>query len=331
MTSRALRWGLALLAGAAAFWLWWRTFDGPEVAARLLRADPLPVLSGVGLMAAAQLLRVLRWHVLLRRVGAIPLVRTFRLIYASELLNNLLPVKVGDVGRAIALANGREDFTIGSATASMVVDRLYGVLARVVMLALLPLVPSQLPVSLRLSIGLFTGLLVAAAALLLAWSRHGDRFAKLLAPLLRVVPPRAREPVAGTLRSFADASVTLGVRPVLAAQLLALSLASLAAQAAGLAALFLAAGLRLPLAVALVGTALLDLLAIVPAPPAGVGSAEWFGTFVFATALGQPAGPTAAAALLYHAAWLLIVFCAGGLSIGAVSEMWPRRTAKARP
>lgn len=330
MTSRALKGGLALLAGAAAFWLWWRTFDGPEVAARVLRADLRLVLSGVGLMAAAQLFRLLRWHVLLQRVGAIPLGRTFRLLYASDLLNNLLPVKVADVGRAVALANGSPDFTIGSATASMVVDRLYGILARILTLALLPLVPSQLPTSLRLSVGLFTGVLVAAAALLLAWSRHGDHFARLLSPLLRIVPLRAREPVAGTLCSFADATVTLGIRPALAARLLALSLASLAAQAAGLAVLFLAAGHRLPVAVALVGTALLDLLAVVPAPPAGVGSAEWYGTLVFATALGQPTGPTAAAALLYHAVWLLLVFVAGGLSVSAVGEMLPRR-AEVKP
>jgi hypothetical protein len=331
VTSRALKGGLALLAGGVAFGLWWRTFDGPEVAARVLRADARVVLLGIGLMAAAQLLRLLRWHVLLRHVGPIPLARTFRLIYASELLNNLLPVKVGDVGRAVALANGSAVFTIGSATASMVVDRLYGILARILTLALLPLVPSQLPASLRLSIGLFTGVLVIAAAFLLAWSRHGDLFARLLLPLRRVVPTRAQEPVARTLRSFADATVTLGIRPALAAKLLALSLGSLVAQAAGLSALFFAAGHRLPFAVALVGTALLDLLAIVPAPPAGVGSAEWYGTLVFATALGQPAGPTAAAALLYHAAWLLIVFVAGGLSITAVGEMLPRKTSEARP
>jgi hypothetical protein len=28
---------------------------------------------------------------------------------------------------------------------------------------------------------------------------------------------------------------------------------------------------------------------------------------------------------MYHAAWLLIVFVAGGLSVGAVGEMLPRR------
>jgi uncharacterized membrane protein YbhN (UPF0104 family) len=81
----------------------------------------------------------------------------------------------------------------------------------------------------------------------------------------------------------------------------------------------------MPLATALVGAALLDLLAVVPAPPAGVGTTEWYGTLVFATGLSQPLEATAAVTLLYHAVWLLFVFVAGGLSISAVGEMLPRR------
>jgi hypothetical protein len=330
VTSRALKGSLALFAGAVAFALWWRTFGGSRILDLVNGASGTLLLAALVIMAASQALRLLRWHVLLRRVGTVSVVRTFRLLYASELLNNLLPVKIGDIGRAVALANGSPDFTIGSATASMVMDRLYGILARILTLALLPLIPSQLPASLRLSIGLFTFILVGSASLLLAWSRHGDHFAKLLSPLLRMVPPGAREPMARTLRSFADATVTLGIRPTLAAQLLALSLGSLAAQSAAIYLIFLAIGQPLPSAVAFVGSALIDLLAIVPSPPAGIGSAEWYGTLVFATALGQSAGPTAAAALLYHVIWLLLVFVAGGLSITAVGEMLPRRTAEAK-
>ena len=329
MRSRALKGGLALFAGVAALALWWRTFGGPRVLDLVRATNVTLLLAALGLMAASQALRLLRWHLLLRRVAPVPIARTFRLLYASELLNSLLPVKVGDLGRAVALAGRSPEFTIGSATASMVVDRLYGILARILALALLPLVPSQLPGSLRLSIALFTLVLVGSAALLLAWSRHADRLSRLLAPLLRAVPGRAREPVARTLRSFADATVAMGIRPALAAALTGVSLGALAAQAAAITLLFRAVGQPLPFAVALVGTALMDLLAVVPSPPAGIGSAEWYGTLVFATALGQPAGPTAAAALLYHVTWLLLVFAAGGLSVEAVGEMWPRRREEA--
>jgi uncharacterized membrane protein YbhN (UPF0104 family) len=128
------------------------------------------------------------------------------------------------------------------------------------------------------------------------------------------------------LRAFADATVEVGMRPGLAASLFALSAASLLAQSAGFALLFRAVGHPLPLAVAVVGIALLDLLAVVPAPPAGVGTTEWYATLIFATGLGQPTEATAAAALLYHAAWLLIVFVAGASSLAAVGEMLPRRS-----
>jgi uncharacterized protein (TIRG00374 family) len=316
---------MTFAAGAAAFALWWRLFDGPHVAALALRADPALVLGGLALMAVAQALRLLRWHALLNRLGSVPLLRTFRLLYASECLNNLLPVKVGDLGRALALAARSPGFTVGSAAASMIVDRLWGIAARLLALALLLVVPSRLPASLRVSAGIFAAVLVAAVAALLVWRRHGEAFARFGAPLLRLLPVAARDAAARTLRAFADATLEVGMRPALAAALFALSAASLLAQAGGFALLFRAAGAPLPLPVAVAGVALLDLLAVVPAPPAGVGTTEWYATLIFATGLGQPVRETAAAALLYHAVWLLIVFVAGAASLAAIGEMLPRR------
>jgi uncharacterized protein (TIRG00374 family) len=281
-------------------------------------------------MGVAQLLRLLRWHALLNRLGSVPLLRTFHLLYASEFLNNVLPVKVGDLGRALALAARSPGFTVGSATASMVVDRLWGIATRLLALALLLVVPSRLPASLRFSAGIFAAVLVGAVAALLVWRRYGEALARAGAPLLRFLPSVTRDAAARTLRAFADATVEVGMRPGLAAGLLTLSAGSLLAQSAGFAFLFRAVGHPLPLAVAVVGTALLDLLAVVPTPPAGVGTTEWYATLIFATGLGQPTGATAAAALLYHAAWLLIVFVAGGFSITAVGEMLPRRTTEVR-
>ena len=328
--ARARTWALALIAGTAAFALWWRLFDGPRVTAMALRADPGLVLAGLALMGVAQLLRLLRWHALLNRLGSVPLLRTFHLLYASEFLNNVLPVKVGDLGRALALAARSPGFTVGSATASMVVDRLWGIATRLLALALLLVVPSRLPASLRFSAGIFAAVLVGAVAALLVWRRYGEALARAGAPLLRFLPSVTRDAAARTLRAFADATVEVGMRPGLAAGLLTLSAGSLLAQSAGFAFLFRAVGHPLPLAVAVVGTALLDLLAVVPTPPAGVGTTEWYATLIFATGLGQPTGATAAAALLYHAAWLLIVFVAGGFSITAVGEMLPRRTTEVR-
>lgn len=324
--ARARTWALALIAGTAAFALWWRLFDGPRVTALALRADSRLVLAGLALMGVAQLLRLGRWHALLNRFGRVPLLRTFRLLYASEFLNNVLPVKVGDVGRALALAARSPGFTVGSATASIVVDRLWGIATRLLALTLLLVVPSRLPASLRVSAGIFAAVLVVAVAGLLVWRRYGEALARAGAPLLRLLPPAARDAAARTLRAFADATLEVGMRPGLAAGLFALSVGSLLAQSAGFALLFRAAGHPLPFAVAVVGTALLDLLAVVPAPPAGVGTTEWYATLIFATGLGQPTEAAAAAALLYHAAWLLIVFVAGAASLAAVGEMLPRRS-----
>lgn len=330
MTRRARTWALALVAGAAAFALWWRLFDGPRALALALAADPRLVAGGLACMAVAQLFRLLRWHALLNTLGRVPLSRTFHLMYASEFLNTLLPVKVGDLGRAFALAGRSPGFTVGSATASMVVDRLWGIAARLLALLLLLVVPSRLPASLRISVGLFAAVLAAALGALALWRRHGETLARAGRPLLRVVPASARDAVVRTLRAFADATLDIAVRPGHALVLFALSAASLAAQAACFALLFRAAGHPVAPAVALVGTALLDLLAVVPAPPAGVGTTEWYATLIFATGLGQPSDAAATAALLYHAVWLLIVFVTGAASVAAVVEMLPGRVSSSK-
>ena len=82
---------------------------------------------------------------------------------------------------------------------------------------------------------------------------------------------------------------------------------------------------RDPLRVYATRAVFLDLLAVLPAPPAGLGVAEWSVTFVFAFALGAPAVATSAVALLSHGLWLLLVVGLGAASAGALAEMWPRR------
>jgi uncharacterized protein (TIRG00374 family) len=328
--ARARTWALALLAGVAAFAAWWKLYDGPRVASTALGADPRLVLGGLALLAGAQVLRLLRWHALLNALGRVALSRTFALLYASELVNTLLPVKVGDLGRAIALARRNPGFTLGSAGATMVLDRLWGVGARLLVLPVLLALPSTLPTSLRLSVGIFASALLLALAGAAAWGARPEPVARALAPLLRLVPVPVRDAAARTLRSFADSSVRVGLAPRLALIVAALSLGSVLAQAGAFALFFRAAGHAVPFGVAAAGTALLDLLAVVPAPPAGVGTTEWYATLIFASGLGQPVGPSATAALLYHAAWLLVVFLAGAAALPAVGEMLPRAAPEAR-
>ena len=315
---------LALALGAAALAAWWTLLGGPDVLRLLSQADAPTALLGFFLLVVSQLVRWLRWHVLVRAVGGVPFGRTFRLLYAAELFNVLLPVKLGDAGRAVALSR-IAPFTLGSATATIVVDRLSGVLARLAVAPLVVVLPLAEGGSLAASAAVSGVLLAAAAGAAWIVRRRPGLLPALARKVLPVLPARLREPAARTLSSFAESAVSLGLEPVTAARTLLLSFLALAFQAGAFWLWFRAAGADLVPLAALVGTAYLDLLAVLPAPPAGLGVAEWSVTFVFAFALGAPAVATSAVALLSHGLWLLLVLGLGAVSASALAEMWPRR------
>ncbi len=327
MTRRALLRGLlALLAGAAAFAIWWRTMDGPRAFSVAKNASPPLLLAAVALLAGSQVARIVRWAYLLRRVGNVTLGRTFRLLAAGEFVNTFLPVRIGEVGRIVALA-GTGGFTAGSATASVVVDRLWGVGVRLLVIPLVLLVPGKVPRPVAVSAALFAAAALVALAALAVHARRPALSAAVLRLFLLPVPRRFRPPVERSITSFADAALAMNLSPGAALALFAMTAGGLLVQAGASACFFAAAGAPLSAPTVIAGVALVDLLAIVPSPPAGLGSAEWYVTLVFSIGFGAPLAETAAAALLLHASWILLVTLAGAAAIRTIGEMVPRRRA----
>lgn len=315
---------LATGLGVVALAAWWRYFGGSGVVHAFSESDGSLMLLGFFLLASSQLFRLLRWHVLLRAVGPVPIGLTFRALYGSELLNAILPVKLGDAGRAI-LVSRVPPFTLGSAVATIVLDRLSGILVRLAVAPLILILPLTANRSLLLSAALYGSVLAAAAVLGASFRRRPELFSALARRGLRFLPERLRGPVEQTLSSFGTAVVSLGLNRSAAIRALLLSLLALSLQAAAFWLWFRAAGANLGAVTALVGTAFLDLLAVLPAPPAGLGVTEWSMTFVFAWVLGAPGLATSAVALVSHGLWLLLVASLGAASLGAVSDMWPGR------
>ncbi len=314
--------GLAL--GAAALALWWVAMDGRRALATAATCAAGPLVLGFACLLVTHALRLVRWFGLLRLLGRVPFGRVFRLLAAGDFVNTYLPVRVGEVGRIVALTL-HDGYSAGAATASVVVDRFYGVAVRLAVLPLLLTVPGTLPRGVAVSAWLFAAVAVLGLVAVVGWARGGERVRGLLRRGLVVLPPRLRPRSEAALVSFADAAVSANLRPAAAGALLAVSAAGLLAQASSFVLFFRAVGADLPVALALVGTALLDLLAVAPSPPAGIGTSEWYPTLLFAIGFGLPRTAAAAAALLSHAAWIVIVTAAGATAVGVLREMVPRR------
>jgi len=170
----SLRWGLAILVSGAAAWLGLRQVRWSTVAASLARASAPLVALGLATVLATSAVKALRWHLLLRQCGAsVSGWRAFRVLVVGQLGNSFLPVRLGDLARAILVApqtKGGAAGALGTVLAEKVLDGIVGML-----IVLGIAVTAHLPAWLQrpaLALAAITAVLLALLALVLAWPRR---------------------------------------------------------------------------------------------------------------------------------------------------------------
>jgi uncharacterized membrane protein YbhN (UPF0104 family) len=282
--------GVAALAFVAHH-LSWR-----EVWGALRRARVALLVAVVAINALMLTVRAARLQVLLSPARA-SLASLFRAVVASSAINNVFPLRAGDVARLYMLESCA-GIGKSAAMAIAVVEKLL----EVVVLAALALVaigfaPHQSP---NRSWALRTGAVALGLAVvsLIILSRMADGRRRRLPGFLRAAAARIA-PGMAVLRSSEATAETLG--------------ASLAAWSCEIAMIILCAraiGLHVPLVLAVVVLLGINLAMAVPALPANAGTFESAAAVVLVFA--RVAKPTAVAfALLYHLVQVVPVTLAG--------------------
>ena len=238
---RTLVLALPLLIGAVAAAAWLRSVGTDPLADALARARPLGVLVMLGCTAAWLVLRFVRWQYLLRQAGIRVPIRPTISTYLAGLPGTATPAYVGELIRGVFLRR-RFGTPVRSATAVLVLERLYDVIA--------------------------LGLLLALVAVVAGATREaaiGVLFALLGVVLLAMLWPLAR-------RAGLDASNLAWLRrPGTVLKVLALSLAPWLVAALLFAGAGWALGLAIPPATSVRVFSLATLLGAVTLLPAGVG------------------------------------------------------------
>src|SRR5215216_5656749 len=114
----------------------------------LRSADYGWVLVSMGIIVIGLFARGARWRALLG--GALPFWRAFSITNVSYLINNVLPLRVGEVARAYLATQANPPVPVMKSVGTIVVERLVDVLAVLVILAL-ALSAGPLPDELRAS------------------------------------------------------------------------------------------------------------------------------------------------------------------------------------
>lgn len=137
-TSGIRRWLPGLIISAIAIWLLVRLSDWDEVVNAVISADLIFLLPAVALFIISLFLRALSWRTLLQ--NQVPYGRVFITLNEGYLLNNILPFRLGELGRAFLLSQATElsGFYVLS---TIVIERAYDLaIAAGLLLATIPLV-----------------------------------------------------------------------------------------------------------------------------------------------------------------------------------------------
>lgn len=262
---------LGLAVGVAFLWLALRQADLAELRATVATVDTHWLLFATLLYWCALSLRVLRWQLLLRELGAAPLPAVAETLLVGYAVNNVLPARLGEVARA---AYAKRRLGIGQARVfgSIVIERVLDLVAILACLGAGLVVLHYIGHATRqptfelvaLNAGVIIGLVVLAIAVL----RSGN--------LGRLrIPPQ----VMAVCRDFSAGIASLNRRSALLAVLL--SAIIWAFEVAALVQTFKALALSLDVGQAMLVMGIASLSTLVPTAPGYLGTYQ----LVFALAM----------------------------------------------
>lgn len=149
-----------------------------ELSAAMARADAGWLVVGVGLLLCGQLLRLVRWWRILNWEARPDTRMTFRALMGGQVLNWLLPIRLGELWR-IWYLNGAKRNSLMWVAGSVVVEKSADSLTLALMAAMLVVVPlpASLPTdAIRLVVSALAGFLFVAAIVAFRSSDWQARF-----------------------------------------------------------------------------------------------------------------------------------------------------------
>ncbi|WP_445657713.1 lysylphosphatidylglycerol synthase transmembrane domain-containing protein [Achromobacter sp. NCFB-sbj8-Ac1-l] len=283
---------------------------------------------GIASLAAGYALRIVRWSMMLRAAGTnITFSNCCAPFLGSIALNNVLPLRLGDVVRALVFPRSM-GITKTIATSSLIVERLVDLMTLLASLAigLFAIRAIAIPEALKASA---VSLAIAGGVVLAL----GFFFSGALGRLLDRMADRAREQ--GTAKRAAVCGMLAGLlhgfnvmsRPRLLLSMLAVSMLVWVGEAGLFYFVLLGAGVEGSPVVALLVMAVATLSTLVPSSPGYVGPFH-LAAFTAISLVGGTAAQAGSYAVIVHLALWLPTTLAGAVAIWARPELF--RAAKSQ-
>lgn len=304
--------------------VFFQKIDVPEVIAAFVEFDWGYLILGMASLAVGYALRIARWSMMLKATGAeVDFQKCSGPFLGSIALNNVLPLRLGDVVRALVFPKSM-CISRSTATSSLVVERLIDLMTLLASLAIglfaiqVISIPEQLKVS-AVSLAVVCSIVLAL----------GFLFSGVLGQLFSDMAT-AKEPAA--LNFSTKAYSTLGSllhsfdvmsRPRLLASMLAISMLVWAGEAGLYYFVLKGAGLDGSPLVALLVMAVATLSTLMPSSPGYVGPFH-LAAFTAVSLVGGTDAQAGSYAVIVHLALWIPTTLVGALVIWAKPEMFRR-------
>jgi uncharacterized protein (TIRG00374 family) len=307
--------------------------EAGQLTAALSSADWWLIVPAVCLYFVGVGLRSARWGLLLPE-HSVKTSTLFRALVVGFTVNNLLPLRMGEVARAYLLARWCR-IPYGATIASLVVERVLDGLSLAVLLLLsLTLVAAAPGYLLVVGMLAAAGFLAGAIALALtAW--RASTVTGLVRSVARVLPSRLGDLLTRLATSFAR-SLALVHDPARFARLLGLSLLAWCCELGVFFVLLVSFSLPASYPLALLVGSAANFATLVPSSPGYVGTFDGVLINVLHDVAGVAAGQAAAYDVVVHAALFLPVVVLGTLvlwrshvTFDQITHAPPRSTAAA--
>ena len=279
-------------------------------------------------LLAAIVTRAQRWGVLFLPEAHPRLWHLFGGLNVGYALNNVLPLRVGELGRSYLLSR-KEDLHVGRVLSSVVVERTLDTITVVVLLiAILPFIDA--PAWAR-GPALLVGLGFLAIAVLLAaaarWRGPARSFAGVV---LRPFPNRIGEILRDGLDAALDGFAVIG-KPAVIARAGAWSMVSWVLSALVMYIVMRAFGLDVPVVAGIFITAATALSMVVPSSPGHIGVFHAIATESLVAVFDVDRNEAASFALVMHAMLYLVPIVLAGVYVALERETFTSVTLFRRP
>ncbi len=255
------------------------------------------VLPAVAVMFLMQLLRSIRWGIILRPIGKVDQLTLFSVTSVGFLAIIAIPARLGELARPYLIAN-KSPIPMSSALGTIFVERTLDGLA-ILIVAAVALFFTPLPPWLVRSSILFLFVTLALFVVMILMIVRREASLRVLAPVIGRLPARYAEAVNRLIGHFIE-GFRIMVDPALLLLGALLSIIIWLIDALAIYLLFLAFGLHLPVAAAFVLMIILIIGIAIPTAPGFIGNWHYF-CILGLSLFGIPKTDALTFAIIYHA------------------------------